>query len=62
MSVHLHPALTAAAAEKVLREIGGRLVQDRRGNLRVFTQCQDCRSTLCAEMQFCARPTEPEAA
>lgn len=64
MSVSLHPAMTHAQAQRVLHEMGAQLRQDGRGNLRVvtFKTCDHCHSPICSEMQFCARPTEPEAA
>lgn len=63
MTISLHPAMTAAQAEQRMRELGMRLHQDGRGNTRLtFSQCAECRSTVCAELQICARPQSPEAA
>ena len=62
--VILHPSLTHAQAERVLRDIGAKAHLTTSGNVRVeFTPCDGCRSVLCAEFEFCAKstPTPPNS-
>lgn len=64
LTVYLHPAMSHAQAHQLVREMGAKVVQDGRGNISVskFTSCAHCRHALCSEMQFCARPSGPDAA
>lgn len=67
MNIALFPGMSHAQAQQVCKEIGARVAQDGRGNLRLVPEvnrCQFCGSNECGPMRcrFTMMPTGPEAA